>query len=159
MQSLSRRQAFGVISAGAALAAVPGRAMASVSAVPTPGPLPQVGPILDPTTRERADAVARAAAEALALPAMSPPRWARVSRVRSWDASVYVILDEQTRGFVALSPAAMAIAAACQAAGRTVAIRTWGYDPDGNGGAGRFEGAICAVDLADLPGVDPTFSC
>lgn len=83
---------------------------------------------------------------------MSGPALARVSRVRSWDASVYLAVTDGTRGFVALSPAAFAIAAACHAAGRPMAVRTWGHDAAWGDGAGRFDGAACAVDLADLPG-------
>src|SRR6185295_4699294 len=70
---------------------------------------------------------------------------ARVLLCRSWDSSVYLWVNEQVKGFVVLSPEGYTIAAACQAAGRPLAVRFWGHEPE-FAGAGRFEGAIVAMD-------------
>ncbi len=75
---------------------------------------------------------------------------AHVLLVRSWDRQVYLYVDEGFRGFVALDETAFAVAAACQAAGRRVAVQAWGYAP-GWGGVGRFDGVRLAVDLRDFP--------
>lgn len=74
---------------------------------------------------------------------------AHVGRCRSWDSSVYLSAG-RARGFAQLSPAAFAIAAACQAARRPVAMKFTEYEPDWNGGAGRFHGVALAIDPQDL---------
>ena len=79
-----------------------------------------------------------------------PVRIAYVMHCRCWDGSIYLSIDPSTHGFVHVSDRAFAIAAACQAAGRPVAVKCWGHDPDWAGGVGRFEGAILAIDRRDL---------
>lgn len=80
---------------------------------------------------------------------------ATVMLCRSFDTQVYLHFDAQRRGFVALDARGFAVAAACQAAGRKVAMLAWGHDPDACDGLGRFDGALLAVDALDLPGADP----
>jgi hypothetical protein len=87
----------------------------------------------------------------LALPEANPVRAAMVLHCRSWSRQVYLHVDASVRGFVAVTPEGFAIAAACQAAGRPVAVRYWGHDPRWSGGAGRFDGAVLALDPLDLP--------
>ena len=81
--------------------------------------------------------------------------WAEVEACRSNSGDVYLRFDATHRGFVAVDARGLAIAAACQAAGRSVAAQVWGLDPAAAGGAGRFEGALLAVQLHDLPGAGP----
>jgi len=76
---------------------------------------------------------------------------AMVLHCRSWDGHVYLYMDQSVRGFVAVNGPAFAIAAACQAAGRPVAVKHWGHDAAWGGGVGRFEGALLAMDARDLP--------
>lgn len=80
--------------------------------------------------------------------------WARVSRCVSWDRRVMFTLDDGSAGVVELDPQARMLAAACQAAGRPLAVRVWGHDPSW-GGVGKFESAIVAIDLADLVSSTP----
>lgn len=154
MAQLSRRQAFGMISATGATLAVGAATGARGSIVaPWSDPLAAgtVGARLDAATRARVEAIARASVASLAMPPAEPAQWAWVSHLRSWDSSVYLTIDGETHGFVALSPAGLIIAAACHAANRPMAVRTWGYDAAWGEGAGRFDGALCALDLGDLP--------
>ncbi len=74
----------------------------------------------------------------------------RVFLCRSWDRQVYFHVDDLCKGFAALDEAGFAIAAACQAAGRPVALQYLDHQPAWNG-VGRFEGVLLAMDVRDLP--------
>lgn len=139
MNDLSSRRAFVALAAGAAVAA----GSSPVAAAPA-GDAPSEAEVraareaarrLSPAPERRSDAVT---AEA------------RILLCRSWDSMVYVYVNEQVKGFVAVNPQAFALAAACQAADRRVAVRYWGHDREW-AGAGRFEGALFAADVRDLP--------
>lgn len=95
-------------------------------------------------------------ADDIAVPECNPACLATVMHCRSWSRQVYLHVSEQIHGFVTLTPEGFALTAACQAAGRPVATRYWGHEPHWNGGVGRFEGAVVAVDLRDLPGESPS---
>ena len=82
-------------------------------------------------------------------PATSAVILARVARCRSWDGSVYLAAPG-LGGYAQLSPHAFAIAAACQAADRPVAMRYRGHDPRWAQGCGRFDGVVLAIDPRDL---------
>jgi len=96
---------------------------------------------------------AREAALRLATPLIrrdaSPVRQARVLLCRSWDRSVYLYVDAQVKGFAELDETGFALAAACQAADRPVALRYWGHAPEW-GSVGRFDGVVMSVDPRDL---------
>jgi hypothetical protein len=126
--------------AAASSPAAPGTPASAAAAQPAPVPAAQ-------------DAADRQAAR-VAVPERNTPCLATVRHCRSFRREVYLHVSEQLRGFVVLTPEAFALAAACQAAGRPVAACWWGHDPLHDGGAGRFEGAVLALDLADLPGGD-----
>ncbi len=76
---------------------------------------------------------------------------AHVLLCRSWDRQVYLYVNERLKGFAPATDEGFAIAAACQATGRRAAVKLWGHAPEW-AGAGRFEGALLALDRADLPG-------
>jgi hypothetical protein len=102
---------------------------------------------------DRIDAAARAA-RAVAHAGVRPPADARAAEahvllVRSWERTAYLYVDDGFRGFVALDDAGFAIAAACQASGRRVAVQAWGSEPDW-AGVGRFNGARLALDVRDF---------
>jgi hypothetical protein len=142
---VTRREAFKVLAIGAAGAAAgAGEALAAPA-----GPGAARG--RSSGLREVTEATTRMEGEP-AIPERNPPCLATVLRVRSWSRQAYLHVSDEVRGFVALPPEGLAIAAACQAAGRPAAVRYWGHDPSWNGGAGRFEGAVLAVDPQDLPG-------
>jgi hypothetical protein len=86
--------------------------------------------------------------------ATSPVAMATVSRCRSWDGSVYLHAGPELCGYVQLTPQAFALAAACQAAERPIAMRHWGHDPRWAGGAGRFAGVVLAIDRRDFGETD-----
>ncbi|HZE98853.1 MAG TPA: hypothetical protein VE981_17730 [Planctomycetota bacterium] len=145
MTELSSRRAFVSLAAGAAgiAAAAAGPASAAPSAPDAPGA-----------------AVAQAAREASLRIGLEPQRRpdavtaeAHVLLCRSWDSTVYLYVSDRVKGFVTLSAQGLSIAAACQAAGRRVAVRYWGHEPLW-ADAGHFEGALLALDVRDLP-ADP----
>lgn len=92
---------------------------------------------------------ARLAETSPVLPTLSPTMLARVLRCRSWDSCVY-LAAKGTAGYAQLTPAAFAIAAACQAAGRPVAMRHGGHEANWGNGAGMFRGVVLAVEPADF---------
>lgn len=105
--------------------------------------------------QDRAAIVAQAAREAAARHGVQAPADARIAEaqvllVRSWERTAYVYVDDGFRGFIALDETGFAIAAACQAAGRRVALQAWGYAPEW-AGVGRFDGARLALDVRDFP--------
>jgi hypothetical protein len=145
MSSIDRRDLMRVVAGGAAFAAAtPALAAAREGAAPSP-----LAPGIAEERRRSSeicplgDAAARIHGEAT------------VGLCRSWDSQVYLQLGKRLRGFVTVDARGFAIAAACQAAGRCVAVSAWGHDPDACGGLGRFDGALLAIDARDLPGADP----
>lgn len=139
MTELTRRTAILGLAAGAAAAGTIGGSAAE--ARPTPAdPVPQA---------------ARDAARRLGASAERPPAGivgeARVLLCRSWDNQVYLQVSDAVKGFVAVDDRAFAVAAACQAANRKVAVQYWGHSAEW-AGAGRFDGVLLAMDVRDLPG-------
>lgn len=141
MTDLSSRRAFVALAAGAAVAAGSVPAAGAAAAAPD----------------APSDAAVQAAREAAGAIAPAPERRpdaataeARVLLCRSWDSTVYLYVSERVKGFVSLTPAAFTIAAACQAADRRVAVRYWGHEREW-AGVGRFDGALLALDVRDLP--------
>lgn len=139
MTDLSSRRAFVALAAGAAVAA---------------GSTPAVAA---PASDAPSEAEIQAAREAARRLSPGPERRpdpvtaeARVLLCRSWDSTVYLYVSERVKGFVSLTPAAFAIAAACQAADRRVAVRFWGHEREW-ADVGRFDGALLAMDVRDLP--------
>lgn len=144
---VTRRDAFKVLATGAA-GAVIGAAANAEAASPSQSsrhPLPT-------SKSPAAFDAARHLAGGIVIPESNPACLAMVSHCRSWSREVYLQVSEQVRGFVTLTAEGFALAAACQAAGRPVAMRYWGHEPRFHDGAGRFDGAVVAVDLRDLPG-------
>ena len=76
---------------------------------------------------------------------------AEVLLCRSWDSRIYLLVDEAFGGFASVDPRGLAIAAACQAAGRRVAVGYWGHEAAAAGGLGQFAAVHLAVDPRDLP--------
>lgn len=76
---------------------------------------------------------------------------AEVLLCRSWDSRIYLLVDDASGGFASVDPRGLAIAAACQAAGRRVAVGYWGHDAAAEGGLGTFAAVHLAVDPRDLP--------
>lgn len=142
MSEVSRRDAVKVFAAGAAIAVGAGAARAG-----------DVGSAAPAGRRlGRAPAATGRASERREC---SPVRSAWVDRCRSWDGQVYLTIDDSTRGWVPVTAPAMAIAAACRAAGRPAAVRVWGHEPGFDRGVGRFEGALIAMDASDFPADEP----
>jgi hypothetical protein len=144
MSSLDRRDLMRIVAGGAAAtAAAP--ALAGTREASTPAPL---AADLAPERMR--------AAETLPLGLGSAPIQgvATVGLCRSFDARIYLQIGKRLRGFVSVDARGFAIAAACQAAGRKVAVQAWGHDPDADGGLGRFDGALLAIDARDLPGAE-----
>jgi hypothetical protein len=142
MSSLDRRDLMRFVAGGAAVtAAAPALASARDGSA--------AAPLAADLGSERARA-----AELLPLGTSAAPIQgeATVGLCRSFDAQIYLQLGKRVRGFVAVDARGFAIAAACQAAGRKVAVQAWGHDPEANGGLGRFDGAMLAIDARDLPG-------
>ena len=151
MNEVSRREAVRLLAAGAvgaAAASAEGSAVAAVGtadAIRTPSQTPpHHGPA------HGFDVARRIAGDHSSAAAPLPVRDATVLHCRSWDATVYLFIDGSTHGFVELTATGFAIAAACQAAGRTVAVKVWGHDPAWANGAGRFQGALLSIDRRDL---------
>lgn len=146
MTDLTRRNALKAL-AVAAVATGAG-AGAAAAACATDGGLPP-GQLPEAAVR-----AAREAASRLGSPAQGRGPGsiaeAHVVLCRAWDRLVYLYVDEDVRGFAPVTESAFAVAAACRAAGRRVALQHWGYDP-GWAGVGRFEGVLLAVDRTDLP--------
>lgn len=155
MSTVSRRQAFGVITAGAVAAAT---GASSANALPVRSLSTDPKPMPD-WVRQLVSQAAQQTGREIALPPLGPVLAATVSYCRSWDSAVYLYVDDSMRGFVTLNAAAFQIAVAAQAADRQVAIRAWGHDRDWCDGAGRFEGALLAVDPRDLPLDLSMFGC
>lgn len=144
MSSLDRRDLMRIVAGGAAAtAAAP--ALAGTREASTPAPL---AADLAPERMR--------AAETLPLGLGSAPiaGVATVGLCRSFDTRIYLQIGKRLRGFVSVDARGFAIAAACQAAGRKVAVQAWGHDPDADGGLGRFDGALLAIDARDLPGAE-----
>lgn len=135
MSELSRRHAFQALAVGAAAAAASLDARA-VEAAPAP-------------SLEAARAAVRSAERSGARTLAA----VRIHLCRSWDRQVYLVGDDGLKGFAALDETGFALAAACQAAGRPVALQYLEHQPAWNG-VGRFEGVLLAIDVRDLPG-DP----
>lgn len=76
---------------------------------------------------------------------------AEVLLCRSWDSRIYLLVDEAFGGFASVDARGLAIAAACQAAGRRVAVGYWGHEAAAAGGLGHFAAVQLAVDPRDLP--------
>ena len=150
MSKLTRRQAFGTMALGAT--ALTGAAVASAIAS-TGGAFTDVVPIPSGSRSLRsgsAGAVRRAARHVEDRPSL-PDMMASVAHCRSWDSSVLIQLQDGRQGLVQLNAQAFAIASAAQASGRSIAIRVWGHNDQLHEGVGRFEGALVAFDLDDLP--------
>ena len=144
---VTRRDAFKVLATGAA-GAVIGAAANAQGATPTPSTRQTLSSSPSPAAFD----AARHLAGDVVIPESNPACLAMVSHCRSWSREVYLQVNEQVRGFVTLTAEGFALAVACQAAGRAVAVRYWGHEPQFHDGAGRFDGAVVAVDLRDLPG-------
>jgi len=103
--------------------------------------------------RQRQVRVLRRAREHV-LPAaalgLSSAQRATVAMCQSFDAEVWLEIVDGPAGFVALEPRGFMLAAAAQAAGRSLWVRYFGHDPDGAGGLGQFAGALVALDPSDL---------
>lgn len=148
MSEVSRRSAVITLAAGAV-----GVTAAGMTASGAPG-VPRAGQALPPVPAWDLAAVAEAARrfgpEVERRPGMRVGE-AMVLHCRSWDGHVYLYMDQSVRGFVAVNGPAFAIAAACQAAGRPAAVLVWGHEPQREDGVGRFEGAMLAMQVRDLP--------
>ncbi|MBL8696296.1 MAG: hypothetical protein JNJ88_19525 [Planctomycetes bacterium] len=143
MTDLTRRNAVRLLAGGSVLASGTLLGGGAFAAPPVPGSSASSGNAPDlPATARTAKTTPPPAVPGTLLQA-------HVGRCRSWDSSVYLSAG-RARGFAQLSPAAFAIAAACQAAGRPVAMKFTEYEPDWNGGAGRFHGVVLAIDPQDL---------
>lgn len=144
-QDVTRRDAFKVLAGGAA---------GAVLGAGTPAEAAANGRAVDARAVQEwqpSYEAARRMAGDMAIPESNPACLATVMHCRSWSQQVYLRISEQVRGFVVLTPEGLALAAACQAAGRPIAVRYWGYLPHWND-VGRFEGAVVAIDPRDLPG-------
>lgn len=137
MTILSRRHAVLALAATAATAARPAAAQDAGA------------PALEAAAQAARDVAARFGVPS-ERPGQARTAEAHVLLVRSWDRQIYLYVDEDFRGFVALDETAFAVAAAAQAAGRRVAVQAWGYAPHW-AGVGRFDGARLALDLRDFP--------
>ncbi|MBL8752717.1 MAG: hypothetical protein JNK15_05400 [Planctomycetes bacterium] len=139
MSELNRRDIIRAAAAGAALAG----GAAATTAGRSPAEL----------RRERRAAAVRATVRR-ALPGeglgLSPVEPATVAMCRSFDGQVLLEFTDGRCGLVALDARGFTVAAAAQAAGRTVQVRWWGHEPAAEGGLGRFAGALLALDADDL---------
>ena len=153
MRDVSRRDAFKTLAAGAAVTAPvialgTNRASAaamtgSANAIPA-----HVAELIRQAAQKIATKVERRPQAIMAM--------ARVMQCRSWEGRIYLYVDSSTMGFVNVNERALAIAAAAQAADRPVAVKVWGHDPGWASGAGRFDGALVALELEDLPAEPPS---
>lgn len=139
MTRTNRRELIRSLAGGAALTAAAGTFAAESRAAARPA---------DATAPERHPRLP-AAADA-AMPGMRTAT-AEVLLCRSWDSRIYLLVDDEFGGFAGVEPRGLAIAAACQAAGRRVAVGYWGHEPGAEGGLGRFGAVHLAVDPRDLP--------
>lgn len=139
MTDLTRRNAVKLLAGGSLFAS--GSALGAASST--------TGSPLAPADFAVLPAAARACATSAPPPATSPVLLARVFRCRSWDGSVYLATPSAS-GYAQLAPHAFAIAAACQAAGRPLAMRHAGHDPRWSQGSGLFHGVVVAIDPEDL---------
>lgn len=146
MNELNRRELIRHSAVGAALAGT-----ASAMVRPEAGPA-SAGGRVPSGAMGAVSGVAAARDHEVVLPEACCVEWAAVSHARSLGREVYLTLDGGRRGFVELGPEGFAIAVACQAAGRPVAVRCWGHEPAACMGAGRFLGAVVAVEAGDVPG-------
>lgn len=140
MTELTRRTAILGLAAGAAAAGTIG----------TPGAEARTVAPTDAAAQAARDAARRLGASAERPPAGTVGE-ARVLLCRSWDNQVYLQVSDAVKGFVAVDDRAFAVAAACQAANRKVAVQYWGHSAEW-AGAGRFDGVLLAMDVRDLPG-------
>jgi hypothetical protein len=137
MSELTRRDAVGLLAGGSMLGA---NGLLGSAQGPAAAPAP-AGLALPPAAR---------AACTAPVPALAGrPLLAQVARCRSFDACVYLDAGS-VRGYALLTPAGFALAAACQAAGRPVAMKFREHEPDWQQGAGRFHGVVLAIDAGDL---------
>jgi hypothetical protein len=139
MTELTRRNAILGLAAGAAAAGTLGTSAAEART-----------PSIDAAVQAARDAARRLGSSTERFPG-GPVREAQVLLCRSWDRMIYLHVSEAVKGFVAVDERAFALAAACQAANRKVAVQYWGHAPEW-AGAGRFEGVLLAIDARDLPG-------
>ena len=136
MSDVTRRDAFLALASGAVLAT--GR---EATAAATPDASAHL---------ETARQIAARSGAPLPRGETTSAAFATVHLCRSWDQSVYLRVDARVRGFATVNAGALAIAAACQAAGRPVAVRYWGSEPEWMQ-VGRFAGVLLAVEASDLP--------
>lgn len=139
MKDLTRRNAVKWLAGGSVLA---GGTVLSTAKPSNPAMDSQASPPQVP-------AVAREAETGPRPPEASRILLAEVLRCRSWDASVY-LAAEGIAGYAQLTPHAYAIAAACQASGRRVAMRYGGHEPLWAQGAGLFHAVVLAIDPTDF---------
>ncbi len=139
MNDLTRRNAVKLLAGGSVLASSP-----MLGAAP-----PAIGALAAATTPPAIPDAAWEATTGTTPAATSPVLLARVARCRSWDTSVYLVAPG-LRGYAQLTPQAFALAAACQAAGRPVAMRHGGHDPRWAQDSGLFRGVVLAIDAKDL---------
>lgn len=145
MSELNRRDVIRAVAAGTAVA---GTAMAATSGRPA-----AVVPTAAELRRAHRLAATRVALQR-AVPGetcgLSPVQSSIVAGCRSFDGQVLLELDDGRTGLVALDPRGFAVAAAAQAAGRPLCVRTWGHEPEAEAGIGRFAGALLAFAAEDL---------
>jgi hypothetical protein len=134
VDQVTRRDAVKALAAGAAVAVGAGAAKARDGAAP------------------RVRGSAPAGTGEVERHTQDAPRLARVERCRSWERRVYLTIEDGRRGWTPISASGLAIAAACQAADRPVAVLVWGHEAEWSGGEGRFEGALLAIERSDLAG-------
>jgi hypothetical protein len=156
MSDVSRREAFKTLAAGAAGATVAATVASPIARAATTTPA-RGAPLPSWEVLESAAAEVRRLGRGVERREGMRSGEALVLHCRSWDGHVYLYVNEQVRGFVPVTASAFAIAAACQAAGRPVAVKHWGHDAHWGNGVGRFEGALLAVEFGDLP-EDPTLA-
>ncbi len=99
-------------------------------------------------------AALRAALQRAGCPAggdgLGPVCQAVVRGARSWDSQVHLELADGRSGLWAPDARGYALAAAAQAAGRTVFVRCWGHEPRAEHGVGRFAGVLLAFDACEF---------
>jgi hypothetical protein len=99
-------------------------------------------------------AAVQVALQRLGLPGaacgLSPITAATVACCRSWDRQVHLTLADGGSGLCTPDAHGFAVAAAAQAAGRSLVVRYWGHDAAAELGVGRFAGVLLAFEAADL---------
>lgn len=146
MDQVSRRDVMRVLAVGAAAGAASGGA-----ALAGPNRGPMKGSLSADSAAEAARALLRGTAPMPSLGRGASTSLAEARLGVSWDDRVFLVLADGRHGVVTLTEQGRAIALACQAAGRQVAARVWGHDAGWGGGVGRFEGAVVALEIEDLP--------